>query len=68
MDDTSVQLFINLISITVSQTSGGSPSKRDKNESNRQVSFTMLQSMYNKKFNLQDNDQEHFTVYQLQNL
>lgn len=67
MDDTSVQLFINLISITVSLPSG-SPSKKEKVESNRQVSFSMLQSMYNKKFNLQDNDQEHFAVYQVQNL
>jgi hypothetical protein len=64
MDDTSVQLFINLISITVNQPVGGSsPSKKDKMESNRQVSFSMLQGIYNKKFNLQDNDQEHFSAF-----
>jgi hypothetical protein len=32
-------------------------------ESNRQVSFSMLQGIYNKKFNLQDNDQEHFSAF-----
>lgn len=37
-------------------------------ESNRQVSFSKLQDLYNKKFNIRDNDDEHFMEQKVQEL
>ena len=72
IDDTSIQLFSNLISVNVNQPSGGgSPGKKDKLEvggGNRQISFSNLQDLFILKFKLERNDEKEFTDFSVQKL
>ncbi len=60
LDDASIPLFINAITISVSTLNAQSPLKKEKYDHTREISFSSLREKYNRAFNLRDNDEEHF--------